>query len=253
MIEVNHLSYQTGGKEILHDISCRFDDGLITGLLGANGSGKSTLLRHICRSLPSHGTVTIDGCRLEGFSVRELACHVAVMSQESMQAPIDFAVRDLVVMGRYAHKCFGQGYGAKDWKCVDKALQQTGLDGMGTRSFATLSGGEKQRALLARAICQDAPVLILDEPTNHLDLFHQLALMELLTKLGKTVLIALHDLNIAAMYCQKLVVLQNGRLAITGIPERVLTSANIERLFGLNVEVEKADGAPWIRIMRQLR
>jgi iron complex transport system ATP-binding protein len=251
MIGVRGLNYSIGSNRILVDISCVFQTGLITGVIGANGSGKSTLLKHIYRELISKNTVFFGDTPVERLSDREGAHKMAVLLQENQSVPVDFSVGNLVVMGRYSRKKLTETYDANDERLVIEALRLVKLEELKTRRFSSLSGGEKQLALLARALCQDTPVLILDEPVNHLDIRHQLSLMEILTSQKKTTIIALHDLNLAAMYCDRLILLDKGHIASQGTPQKVLTEQNILNYFGVNAKVNfDENGRPVITIKK---
>jgi iron complex transport system ATP-binding protein len=254
MIEIRDLNYATEGNRILSSVFCVFESGSITGVIGANGSGKSTLLKHIYRELRSRNAVFIDGAPVDGVSNRKFAQKMAVLPQEIMSIPADFSVRDIVVMGRYPYKTLRESYDERDAEFARDALRFVELDGLEERRFSKLSGGEKQRVLLARALCQDAPLLILDEPVNHLDLKHQMGLMEILAERKKTTVIALHNLDLAAMYCDRLILLDSGQVAARGTPIEVLTEQNIMKFFGVNaLVISDADGRPLIRPVRKRR
>jgi iron complex transport system ATP-binding protein len=182
--------------------------------------------RHLCHGKPA-----------DRIADREWARKMAVLPQENTPVPADFSVHDTVVMGRYPHKKLWESYDERDAEFVRDALHFVELDGMEARRFSSPSGGEKQRALLARALCQGTPLLVLDEPVNHLDLKHQMGLMEILAERKKTTIIALHDLDLAAMYCDKLILLDRGQIAARGTPKEVLTEENILNFFGVNTVV----------------
>ncbi len=251
MITVKNLSCTLGNKKILHSVSCNFSEGHVTGILGPNGSGKSTLLRCITREIPSSGFIFFDDRPLESFTQREMALNISVLAQEGMTGAADFLVEDMIVMGRYAHKGFGQAYDADDRKFTAEALNEVGLNGFGSRHFLSLSGGEKQRVLLARALCQNSPVLILDEPTNHLDTRHQIQLVSLLRKHGRTVIVVLHDVNLAALACDSLLFLKDGTVNSSGTPEETITESLMLELYGVKSVVTIEDGSPHVRLLRQ--
>lgn len=253
MISVRGLSYIAGDRQILRGITCEFSAETITGVVGVNGSGKTTLLRHIYRALPSKNTVFLNKKSIESFAPRKFAREVAVLLQDNFYIPADFNVAELVIMGRYAHKSAMEPYNDRDEEIVQEVLRFVDLEDLGQRAFANLSGGEKQRVLLARALCQETPVLILDEPANHLDIRHQMGLMEILLKGNRTTIIALHDLNLAAMYCDQLLLLHDGELAAQGQPAEVLTEESIARYFGVSSDVRpEADGRISIRFTRRV-
>jgi len=238
-LRANHLSYSIHDKQILHEVSIQVKEKQFVGLIGPNGSGKSTLLKNLYRLLkPESGTVLLNEKDIFKQSNKLIAKSLAVVGQET---PIvfDFQVRDLVSMGRTPHKKLFEIDHQKDVQIVKEALSQTGIAHLETRNFSSLSGGEKKRVMVARALAQQANILILDEPTNHLDIQHQLQLMDLIQTLQLTVIAALHDLNIAAMYCGKIYVLQHGRIVRYGTPEEVLTPKLLRDVFGVYAEVQQ--------------
>ena len=191
-------------RQILKGISIESKDKELVGIIGPNGSGKSTLLKCIYRILkPDAGAVYLDGEELHSMSVKSSARKMAVVAQHNYYN-FDFTVREVVLMGRAPHKKALERDNAKDYRIVEEALKTVQMDAFADRTFSTLSGGEQQRVILARALAQQTPALILDEPTNHLDITHQIMLMELVKKLNVTVISAIHDLNIAAAYCDKI-------------------------------------------------
>ena len=241
-LEVRDLRAAPGGQEILHGIDLEAHSGQMVGLIGPNGSGKSTLLRCICRALqPTGGAVLLDGAGLEQMSLRQSAQKMAVVAQHNAYA-FDFTVEELVLLGRTPHKRPLERDTPADQSIAAQALAQVGLAGFGPRSYATLSGGEQQRVILARALAQQTPCLLLDEPTNHLDIKYQLDMLDLVRGLGRTVLAALHDLNLAAAYCDWLYALQDGRLVGSGAPQDLLTPAFIRRVYGVDAQVQQLDG-----------
>lgn len=223
------------GQRIVEGISLHIQPGQIVGLIGPNGSGKSTLLRTVYRMLkPEAGYVRLGGDDVWKLTARESARRTGVVVQE---APSDFqfTVYEVVQMGRTPHKDALSLDTSTDAALIRSALERVEMSGFGDRLFSTLSGGEKQRVLIARVISQQPKLLILDEPTNHLDVHHQLEILELVHGLGITTLITLHDLNLAAMYCDYLYVMQDGRLAAEGTPESTLTRALIQQVFRVDV------------------
>ncbi len=241
-IEVKQLRAAPGGKKILRGIDLAAHAGQVVGIIGPNGSGKSTLLKCIYRTLrPTGGAVLLDGRPLEGYTVRQSAQKMAVVAQHNAYA-FDFTVQEIVLMGRAPHKRAMERDTAADYRIAARALAAVGLAGFEKRSFSTLSGGERQRVVLARALAQQTPCLILDEPTNHLDVKYQLETMELVRGLGRTVLTALHDLNIAAAYCDWLYALKDGRPAGSGRPKDLLSPAFIREVYEVEARVEEIDG-----------
>lgn len=238
-VTVDRLDADRGGRRIISDISFTVPSGTVLGLLGPNGSGKSTLLRAIAGiDAPASGSVHLDDMDVTILSRRHVAQRVAVMTQEHSEE-FEIPVLDLVLLGRIPH---GKGFGrdsAADIAIARQSLAQVGASHLIERPFASLSGGERQRVLFARALTQDTPVLILDEPTNHLDIAHQLELLDLIRASHRTVLIALHDLNLAARSCDAIGVLMGGELIAHGRPDEILTTSLIRSVFSVeSTEVE---------------
>lgn len=224
-------------KEIIRNVEMHIATGEFVGVIGPNGSGKSTLLRTIYRVLrPCAGLITLDGENVWAFRPHEMAQRAAVVLQET-PAEFDFKVYEIVMMGRSPHKKIFDRESEEDRCSVADALRRVGLSDCADRSFHTLSGGEKQRVLVARALAQQAQLLILDEPTNHLDIRYQLEILELVKDLGVTAIAALHDLTLAALYCTHIYVLFEGRVVAFGKPEEILTSDLIYRVYGVCSEV----------------
>lgn len=212
-------------------------EGEFVGIIGPNGSGKSTLLKNVYKVLkPQEGKIMFMNRDLLTMSNREMAQQLAVVIQEQ-EASFDFTVEEVVMMGRHAKKKMMESENEADREIVHQTLRATGLYEIREQSFITLSGGEKQRAFIARALVQDTPCLILDEPTNHLDIKYQLELMDLVKNLGKTVVAVIHDLNIAAMYCDRLYALKDGKVVNAGIPAEVLTPEFIREVYEVEAEI----------------
>lgn len=236
-LAIEHVSCTIMETSIIQNISIHIKDGQFVGIIGPNGSGKSTLLKIASRILkPNAGAVRLDGQHLYELSPKKAAQEIAVVSQET-SLTFDFSVQEIVLMGRNPHKRLFQSDTDEDLRIVNEALERVGMQGYEERSFMSLSGGEKQRVLIARALAQQAKLIILDEPTNHLDIRHQLQLMDLVKKLNVTVLAALHDLNLASNYCDYLYVIQNGQVVMSGTPESVLTKDRIREVFGVETEI----------------
>jgi len=215
---------------ILRDVRLDVPDGAFVGLVGPNGSGKSTLLRCVYRALrPAGGAVRLDGDDVHTMDPRAAARVLAALPQES-SAEFDFTVAEVVAMGRLPHR--GRTAAADEEICAD-AMDRTGVRHLADRGFLALSGGEKQRVLIARALAQQPRVLVLDEPTNHLDIAHQLDVLSLVRGSGLTVLAALHDLNLAAAHCDLLYVIAGGRTVASGPPHDVLQPALLAEVFGV--------------------
>lgn len=236
-IRTDDLHAMLGGTEILHGIDFTAGDRSLVGVIGPNGSGKSTLLKCIYRVLkPSEGAVFVDGQPLSEYRVRDSAKKIAVLAQHNFYN-FEFTVQDVVLMGRAPHKRALERDSAADFKIVHEAMEHVGVAPLRDRLFSTLSGGEQQRVLLARALAQQTPCLILDEPTNHLDIKYQLELLDLVRSLDRTVIAAIHDLNIAAMYCDTIFVMQSGCIVAAGAPRDVLTRSLIRSVYEVDADV----------------
>lgn len=236
-LQTDSLRWETTAGRIVDDISLHVAGGEFAGLIGPNGSGKSSLLRMIYRVLrPTAGAVMVDGKQVWRISARENARHMAVLSQENI-GEFEFSVREIVLMGRTPHKTFFAYDDASDQKRTDDALARVGMAHLAERVFSTLSGGEKQRVLIARALAQQAEMLVLDEPTNHLDIRYQFEIMTLIRRLGISVIAALHELNLAAHYCDRLYLIDAGRLVAQGPPAEVLTAEIIREVYHVRAEV----------------
>ena len=247
-LDVGDVSVDIGGVDILRAVSLGAEPGSFTGLLGPNGSGKSTLLRTIYRSTrPASGAVLVDGSDVWAVSSQVSARLTAVVTQES-NSDFDFTVRELVAMGRNPHKRLFQRDTAEDQALVSQSLHQVGIDQFADRGFATLSGGEKQRVLVARCLTQQSPLLVLDEPTNHLDVRAQFELLDLIRSLGVTTVAALHDLDLAARYCDRVVVLNAGRVVASGRPVEVLTSQLISVVFGVHCRCDLVENGQRVEL-----
>ncbi len=243
MISVEAVSFGYGGALVLDGIALAADAGSTIGLIGPNGSGKSTLLRLIYRALrPRGGTILIDGTPVARLRGRELAARLAVVTQESpTETPI--SVAETVLLGRSPWAGAVQGYSRQDRIAAAAALERVGARELADRPFSALSGGERQRVLIARALAQRADHLLLDEPTNHLDVRYQHELLALVRDLEATTLVVLHDLNLAARYCDRLVLLDDGRVAAAGPVADVLTPEILEPVYQVTVQRSFAFGA----------
>ena len=232
-LEVNEVAVAIASRRIVNEVSLEVAPGEIVGLIGPNGSGKSTLLRAVYRLLkPVAGYVQLGSDDVWHLSAREAARRTAVVVQET-PSDFDFTVGEVVEMGRTPHKGLLEADNARDAQIVQDALARVNMADFVARSFNTLSGGEKQRVLVARALAQEPKLLVLDEPTNHLDIRYQLEILNLVRELGITTLVTLHDLNLAAAYCHRLYLLANGRIVMAGIPDVVLTPQWVRDVYGV--------------------
>lgn len=237
-IAVRDVSVSLGGREILTKLNLSLQPKEFVGLIGPNGSGKSTLLKCVYRTLkPTSGAIFFDGTPLDTLSYRDSARKLSVVAQHNFYS-FDFAVLDVVLMGRSPYKKMLDRDGPEDYEIARRALSTVGLAGFEERSFATLSGGEQQRVILARALTQQTECMILDEPTNHLDVKYQMEIMDIVKSLRLTVLAAIHDLNIAALYCDRLIALKEGEIVGEGPPQALLTADFIRRLYDVEAIVE---------------
>ncbi|QBD83752.1 ABC transporter ATP-binding protein [Ktedonosporobacter rubrisoli] len=230
-LEARNVSAELAGRRIVKAVNMHVKPGELVGLIGPNGSGKSTLLRTVYRILrPRAGQILLNTDDVWKLSARESARRTGVVVQESPH-DFEFTVREIVKMGRIPHKGMLARDNQDDEEIVTQALERVQMLSFSARSYATLSGGEKQRVLVARALAQQPQLFILDEPTNHLDIQHQLELLELVHTIGITTLLTLHDLNLAAAYCQRLYVLAQGEIIAEGTPEQALTPEIIKQVF----------------------
>ncbi|TAU89473.1 ABC transporter ATP-binding protein [Rhizobium leguminosarum] len=239
-ISIDAVSFAAGDTVIVNGVSLTVEKGKVLGLLGPNGSGKSSLLRLICRlHNVRSGIIRLGDDDISSLSRAALARRVAFVEQQTT-TDTQLTVRDVVRLGRTPHRGLLSSWGAGDDAAVDEALSRTGLRERAGQLWQTLSGGERQRVHIARSLAQAPSELLLDEPTNHLDIQHQLDILSLISKLGITCIVALHDLNLAAMFCDRLAVLQKGEVIASGAPEEVLTEDMIGRVFGVRAHVQKS-------------
>ena len=237
-LTVSGITWTKGSRRILDDVTLEAPAGDVLGILGPNGAGKTSLLRILAGlRRPDRGTVLLDGRPLSGIPRRQLARSVAIVEQ-SLEVHEDITVEDTATLGRTPYRGTFEPLGAGDREAVEYALEATGMLAHRARSWRTLSGGEQQRTQLARALAQQPEVIILDEPTNHLDIRYQLDMLELLRRERLTVVTALHDLNLAARFCDCVAALQDGRICASGRPEDVITASLINDVYGVTAVVE---------------
>ena len=241
LLEAANLHWSIAGKAVVNDVSIQLRDGECLGVIGPNGCGKSSLLRMLYRVIRPHaGVVRLAGRNIWELSARSFAQQVAVLTQEFAPA-FDMSVQEAVMMGRIPHRSSWSVNGARDRALARECLEQVGCATLLDRDFARLSGGEKQRVLLARALAQQPQCLLLDEPTNHLDVRYQHELMALVRGVrgvGRSTLVVLHDLNIAAQYCDRLCLMHHGALVAQGTPHEVLTREHIAAVYGMDAVVD---------------
>ncbi|WP_237225022.1 ABC transporter ATP-binding protein [Rothia nasisuis] len=248
-LEINGLRLGYGETVIIPDLSLAVPTGKVTALIGPNGCGKSTLLRGIARLLkPANGTISVDGRPVSSYGGKEFARMVGLLPQIPV-TPEGITVADLVARGRYPYQGLFRGANRDDDAAVARALEATNTLELADRQVTELSGGQRQRVWIALALAQETDVLLLDEPTTYLDLAHQVELLDLLATIneerGTTMVMVLHELNLAARIAHHLVAMKDGRIAASGSAEQVLTSAHLEEIFGLQAEVADplADGS----------
>jgi iron complex transport system ATP-binding protein len=235
MISAAGLTFGYGPEPVLRQVGLIAEDGAVLGLVGPNGSGKTTLLRLLYAELaPDVGMVSLDEALLSSLSTTEIARRIAVVAQEP-PTDISMSVADMVLLGRSPRLSVFQGYSSDDKRAAAAALSRVGARHLAHRQLTDLSGGEKQRVLIARTLAQQAPHLLLDEPTNHLDVRYQHEILALVRSLGVATVVVLHDLNLAARYCDRLILLHRGEVAAAGPTAEVLMPHILEPVYGIGV------------------
>jgi iron complex transport system ATP-binding protein len=249
MLKIQHLNYAYKKKPVLHDVCFELSAGEVLGVVGPNGAGKSTIIKLLTRVLDtSSGTVLLNDKDVKTLSRLELARSLAVVPQSS-DLPADYRVHDLVMMGRTPHLGFLAQESKHDLELVQTVMQRTDTWQFRDRHAHQLSGGERQRVVLARALAQEPSFLLLDEPTNHLDLKYQVDVLSLVRRevaSGIGALVVLHDLNLSARMCDRLLVLHGGSIVAQGQPQQVLTREILERVYQTSVDVTFNQGFPTI-------
>ena len=245
MIDLHNISYAFGNHTVLDSITTCFEEGSFYAIMGANGCGKTTLLRCVAGLLPpSQGEVFLNGRDVRQFSAREMAQQVAVVKQHP-QTDFEFSAFETVLMGRNPYQRHLQNESEQDWKIVEQCMMQTNTWHLRFAKPAEMSGGELQRVMLARALAQQTPLLLLDEPISNLDIAHQFEILELLRTInqtaGKTILLVIHDLNMALQYCRQLLLIHQGHIHYQGPIADGLTPQNIATVFGVHADL--AEGA----------
>lgn len=236
-LTIEHLNLSIKQRTLLEDISLKTKDGQFVGLIGANGSGKSTLLKTIYKTLkPDSGEIYLDELNILHSSEKKVAQNLSVVSQFN-ELSFDLTVKQMVMLGRTPHKRLLEQENKQDLQIVEHSLKTTNLLEYQDRSFLSLSGGEKQRVILARAIAQEPQFMILDEPCNHLDIRYQLEIMEIVKNLDIGILAALHSLEDACRYCDELYVLKHGNIIAHGKPKEILTETLIEEVYGVKCKI----------------
>jgi iron complex transport system ATP-binding protein len=236
-LNAEHISVSLTGADIVRDISIRVENKQFVGIIGPNGCGKSTLLKSIYKVIkPQKGTVFLGDKDIIKSSARIVSKDMGVVGQFN-DLSFDFTVQEMVMMGRTPHKKLMETDNMQDYKIVADALERVDLTEYADRSYLTLSGGEKQRVILARAIAQKPKFLVLDEPTNHLDIKYQIQILTVVKSLNIGVLAALHDLPMASVYCDMLYVIKDGKMIASGSPKEVLTKKLIRQVYEIDCEI----------------
>ncbi|MDQ2583373.1 ABC transporter ATP-binding protein [Saccharothrix yanglingensis] len=251
-LQAQDLSVGYGERAVVSGLDLDVVAGSVTAVIGPNGCGKSTLLRALGRLLPARGgAVLLDGKRIDRTPTREVAKVLAMLPQ-APQAPEGLTVADLVARGRHPHQAWYRQWSPADEEAVGEALRMTGMADLASRTVDELSGGQRQRAWISMALAQGTDLLLLDEPTTYLDLAHQIDVLDLVQRLhvdfGRTVVMVLHDLNLAARYAERLVAMKDGGIVVAGTPDEVLTEANLLEVFGLEARVvaDPVSGTPLV-------
>ncbi|ATD64661.1 hypothetical protein CGZ65_03855 [Neisseria weixii] len=237
MLHGQNLVVAYDSHTVIRDLSHQIPQGKISVFIGTNGCGKSTLLKALARQIqPTGGQIVLDGKAVNEYGSKAFARRLAMLPQ-SPATPEGISVRQLVRYGRYPHRTFGKAWQPGDDAAVENAMHLTRTDAFAEQAVKTLSGGQRQRAWIAMALAQDTPYLLLDEPTTFLDLSYQIEILDLLQQLnretGKTILMVLHDLNLACRYADEIVALYQGNVHARGTPQEVMTAETVQTVFGL--------------------
>lgn len=252
VLQANHVSVLIQDKTILDRVSLSACAGEVVGILGPNGAGKTTLLKVLSGQRQCEGEVTWQGRAITDFSIQSLAQQIAVVNQVN-DVVFSVTLEQVVRMGLLPQKSLLSRQTQQDNLRIAQAIQAVGLADRKKQDFSSLSGGEQQRTLIARALVQGSPLLILDEPVNHLDVYYQHQILQLLhdlaSQLGITVVMSLHDMNLASQYCDKLALLNDGKLATVGEPSDVLTAQHLSEVFGIPCQVELKQGKPSVTLV----
>ncbi|MBL5899525.1 siderophore ABC transporter ATP-binding protein EitC [Lelliottia amnigena] len=237
-ITAENITWKVGKKVIVNNVSLTVSRGQTVGLLGPNGSGKSSLLRVLAGlRRPHSGCVTLDDKNISQIAKKQLARRVAFVEQHGM-TEANMRVRDVVKLGRIPHHSPFSNWSAQDDETVTAALERVDMLKKSEQGWQSLSGGERQRVHIARALAQTPTEILLDEPTNHLDIHHQIQLMKLISELPVTSIVAIHDLNHASMFCDALIVMQNGEIVASGTPDEILTETLLWDVFRVETKIE---------------
>ena len=251
LLRLAHVDAGYGTNRVIRDVSLSVRNGELTALIGANGAGKTTLTKLMCRTMkPLAGSVELDGQDVWQMSARRYSRQVACVKQ-SERIAWPFTVEQIVFMGRFVHRGWISSHTSEDHSIVEHSMAMTGISGLRKRTFDTLSGGEAQRVVLARAIAQEPRLLILDEPVAHLDIKYQMEVLNTIRSFvmkGLAVVICLHDLTLTALYADSVALMHEGEIRIAGCPGKVLNEADLKEAYGTNVHVGKFPGIDKLRI-----
>ena len=246
MLSIKNLTKTYEDAAVVDDVTIDLPPGKVISLIGPNGAGKSTVLGMISRLIArTAGIVEFKGRDITHWESRELAKHLAILTQANF-VQMKLTVRELVAFGRFPHS--GSALSADDWTKVDQAIHYMELEAFADRFIDEMSGGQRQRAFIAMVLAQDTDVIFLDEPTNNLDIRHSLSMMRLLRRLadelGKTVILVLHEINLASFYSDRICAFKDGRLAFSGTPAEVMTEERLRAVYGVDFRIVEVDGRP---------
>lgn len=246
MLTIRNLRKTYEDATVVDDVSLELPHGKVISMIGPNGAGKSTVLGMISRLLAkSSGAVEFQGKDLEKWESRELAKHLAILTQAN-NVQMKLTVRELVAFGRFPHS--GSNLSQKDWEIVDRSIRYMELESFAERFIDEMSGGQRQRAFIAMVLAQDTEYVLLDEPTNNLDIYHATQMMKLVRRLcdelGKTVILVLHEINLAAFYSDYICAFKSGKIAAWGTVNEVMTPEQLKLIYGVDFQIHEIDGRP---------
>ncbi len=251
-LKIDEIEFAYGEEVILKDISFNIEEGEFISIIGPNGSGKSTLLKTLNNIYtPRKGNIYLDGEKIQKIKRREIAKRISLVPQES-QINYEFTVEEIVTMGRHPYKRRFEKENLEDKRIIEEAMEMTYTTKLRDKLITEISGGEKQRVIIAKALAQNSSIILLDEPTSSLDINHQIEVLELLKKLNKnkntTVVIVLHDINIASRYSDRIIFLKDGKIISKGRPEEVVTKNNIKKAYDMDIylEINKYTRSPYL-------
>ena len=246
MFSIKNLTKTYEDQTVVNDVSIDLPHGKVISMIGPNGAGKSTVLGMISRLIArTSGTVEFRGRDVNAWESRELARHLAILTQ-SNNVQMKLTVRELVAFGRFPHS--GSALSAADWEIVDRSIRYMELEPFAERFIDEMSGGQRQRAFIAMVLAQDTEYILFDEPTNNLDIYHATQMMKLVRRLcdelGKTVILVLHEINLAAFYSDFICAFKDGRIAAWGTVADVMTPETLKRIYGVEFQIHEIDGKP---------